>query len=68
MKKPTFKENVDSFVTLASKIIRFPKDVIEYIKLGHSVIQVTVGVKIKNTLKNINIITMILSLSVPKRI
>ena len=52
MKKPTFKENVDSFVTLTSKIIRFPKDVIEYIKLGHSVIQVTVGVKIKNTICN----------------
>ena len=47
MKKPTFKENVDSFVTLTSKIIRFPKDVIEYIKYSHSVIQVTVGVKIK---------------------
>jgi len=52
MKKPTFKENVDSFVTLTGKIIRFPKDVIEYIKLGHSVIQVTVGVKIKNTICN----------------
>ena len=52
MKKPTFKENVDSFVTLTSKIIRFPKDVIEYIKLSHSVIQVTVGVKIKNTICN----------------
>ena len=52
MKKPTFKENVDSFVTLTSKIIRFPKDVIEYIKLSHSVIQVTVGVKIKNTIFN----------------
>ena len=32
IKKPTFKENVDSFVTQTSKIIRFPKDVIEYIK------------------------------------
>ena len=52
MKKPTFKENVDSFVTLTGKTIRFPKDVIEYIKLGHSVIQVTVGVKIKNTICN----------------
>ena len=52
MKKPTFKENVDSFVTLTSKIIRFPKDVIEYIKLSHSVIQVTVGVKIKNKICN----------------
>ena len=52
MKKPTFKENVDAFVTLTSKIIRIPKDVIEYIKLSHSVIQVTVGVKIKNTICN----------------
>ena len=50
MKKPTFKENVDAFVTLTSKIIRIPKDIIEYIKLSHSVIQVTVGVKIKNTI------------------
>ncbi|SVC74797.1 uncharacterized protein METZ01_LOCUS327651, partial [marine metagenome] len=52
MKKPTFKENVDSFVTLTSKIIRFPKDVIEYIRYGHSVMQVTVGVKIKNKICN----------------
>ena len=52
IKKPTFKENVDSFVTQTSKIIRFPKDVIEYIKCGHSVMQVTVGVKIKNTIRN----------------
>ena len=52
MKKPTFKENVDAFVTLTSKIIRIPKDIIEYIKLSHSVIQVTVGVKIKNTICN----------------
>ena len=52
MKKPTFKENVDSFVTLTSKKIRFPKDVIEYIKHGHSVMQVTVGVKIKNKICN----------------
>ena len=52
MKKPTFKENVDSFVTQTSKIIRFPKDVIEYIKCSHSVIQVTVGVKIKNIIRN----------------
>ena len=52
MKKPTFKENVDSFVTLTSKIIRFPKDVIEYIKCSHSVMQVSVGVKIKNKINN----------------
>ena len=52
IKKPTFKENVDSFVTQTSKIIRFPKDVIEYIKCGHSVMQVTVSVKIKNTIRN----------------
>ncbi len=52
IKKPTFKENVDSFVTQTSKIIRFPKDVIEYIKCSHSVMQVTVGVKIKNTIRN----------------
>ena len=52
MKKPTFKENVDSFVTLTSKIIHFPKDVIEYIKYSHSVMQVTVGVKIKNKICN----------------
>ena len=52
MKKPTFKENVDSFVTQTSKIIRFPKDVIEYIKCSHSVMQVTVGVKIKNKISN----------------
>ena len=52
MKKPTFKENVDSFVTLTSKIIRFPKDVIEYIKYSHSIMQVTVGVKIKNKICN----------------
>ncbi len=52
MKKPTFKENVDSFVTQASKIIRFPKDVIEYIKYSHSVMQVTVGVRIKKKICN----------------
>ena len=52
IKKPTFKENVDSFVTQTSKLIHFPKDVIEYIKCGHSVMQVTVGVKIKNTIRN----------------
>ena len=52
IKKPTFKENVDSFVTQTSKLIHFPKDVIEYIKCGHSVMQVTVGVKIKNTIHN----------------
>ena len=52
MKKPTFKENVDSFVTQTSKIIRFPKDVIEYIKYSHSIMQVTVGVKIKNKICN----------------
>ena len=52
MKKPTFKENVDSFVTLTSKKIRFPKDVIEHIKYGHSVMQVTVGVKIINKICN----------------
>ena len=51
MKKPTFKENVDSFVTQTSKIIRFPKDVIEYIKHSHSIMQVTVSVKIKNKLR-----------------
>ena len=43
MKKPTFKENVDSFVTLTSKIIHFPKDVIEHLKYSHSVMQVTVS-------------------------
>ena len=52
MKKPTFKENVDSFVTLTSKIISFPKDVIDYIKLSHSVIQVTISIKIKNKICN----------------
>ena len=52
IKKPTFKENVDSFVTQTSKIIRFPKDIIEYIKCGHSVMQVTTSVKIKNTIRN----------------
>ena len=52
MKKPTFKENVDSFVTQTSKIIRFPKDVIDYIKYSHSIMQVTVGVKIKNKICN----------------
>jgi glutamate dehydrogenase (NAD(P)+) len=52
VKKPTFKENVDSFVTLTSKILRFPKDLIEYIKCSHSVMQVTVGAKIKNKICN----------------
>ena len=52
MKKPTFKENVDSFVTLTSKIISFQKDVIDYIKLSHSVIQVTISIKIKNKICN----------------
>jgi len=52
MKKPTFKENVDSFVTLTSKIIRFPKDVIEHLKYCHSVMQVTVSVKVKNKICN----------------
>ena len=52
MKKPTFKENVDSFVTQTSKIIRFSKDVIEYIKYSHSIMQVTVDVKIKNKICN----------------
>ena len=52
MKKPTFKENVDSFVTLTSKIIHFPKDLIEHLKYSHSVMQVTVSVKVKNKICN----------------
>jgi len=52
MKKPSFKENVDSFVILTSKIIRFPKDVIEHLKYCHSVMQVTVSVKVKNKICN----------------
>ena len=52
MEKPTFKDNVDSFVTQASEIIGFPKDMIEYIKCCHSVIQVNIGIKMKNKIRN----------------
>ena len=44
MKKPTFKDNVDSFVTQASEIIGFPKNMIKYIKCSHSVIQINIGI------------------------
>ena len=41
IKKPTFKENVDSFVTQTSKIIRFPKDVIESVSYTHLTLPTT---------------------------
>lgn len=52
LKIPTFKENVDSFVLKASKAIKLNDDLINHIRATHSVIQVNVGLKIKNKIEN----------------
>ena len=51
-KIPTFKENVDSFVLKASKAIKLSDDLINHIRSTHSVIQVNVGLKIKDKIEN----------------
>ena len=45
---PTFKENVDAFVLKASKALKISDDLINHIRSTHSVLQVNVGIKIKN--------------------
>ena len=45
---PNFKENVDAFVLKASKALKFSDDLIDHIRSTHSVLQVNVGIKIKN--------------------
>ena len=49
---PNFKENVDAFVLKASKALKFSDDLIDHIRSTHSVLQVNVGIKIKNKIKN----------------
>ena len=49
---PTFKENVDAFVLKASKALKLSDDLIDHIRTTHSVLQVNVGIKIKNKIKN----------------
>lgn len=51
-KIPTFKENVDAFVLKASKALKLSEDLINHIRSTHSVIQVNVGIKIKNKIKH----------------
>ena len=52
LKIPTFKENVDAFVLKASKALKLSEDLINHIRSTHSVIQVNVGIKIKNKIEN----------------
>jgi len=49
---PTFKENVDAFVLKASKALKLSDDLIDHIRTTHSVLQVNVGIKIKNKIEN----------------
>jgi len=49
---PTFKENVDAFVLKASKALKLSNDLIDHIQSTHSVLQVNVGIKIKNKIEN----------------
>ena len=49
---PNFKENVDAFVLKASKALKLSDDLIDHIRSTHSVLQVNVGIKIKNKIKN----------------
>jgi len=49
---PTFKENVDAFVLKASKALKLSDDLINHIRSTHSVLQVNVGIKIKNKIEN----------------
>ena len=52
LKNPTFKENVNAFVLKAAKAIKLKDDLIDHIRSTHSVIQVNVGIKIKNKIEN----------------
>lgn len=52
LKNPTFKENVNAFVLKAAKAIKLKDDLINHIRSTHSVIQVNVGIKIKNKIEN----------------
>lgn len=51
-KIPTFKENVNAFVLKAAKALKLKDDLINHIRSTHSVIQVNVGIKIKNKIEN----------------
>ena len=51
-KIPTFKENVNAFVLKAAKTLKLKDDLINHIRSTHSVIQVNVGIKIKNKIEN----------------
>ena len=51
-KIPTFKENVNAFVLKAAKTLKLKDDLINHIRSTHSVIQVKVGIKIKNKIEN----------------
>jgi len=51
-KIPTFKENVDAFVLKASKALKLSDDLINHIRSTHSVLQVNVGIKIKDKIEN----------------
>ena len=49
---PNFKENVNAFVLKAAKALKLKDDLINHIRSTHSVIQVNVGIKIKNKIEN----------------
>jgi glutamate dehydrogenase (NAD(P)+) len=49
---PNFKENVDAFVLKASKALKLSDDLIDHIRSTHSVLQINVGIKIKDKIKN----------------